>query len=203
MRDTIREAKRALREQVRDRLKGLGQTERAAASAQSRTRLKAQTLWQEAQTVLLFAPLPEELDIWPLLAEALSAGKKVALPRFSAESGAYDAWMVQDLERDMQVGHFGIREPSDRCARFAGARLDLILIPGVAFDLQGRRLGRGKGYYDRLLTALQASLGTLALPVTCAVAFDEQIMEEVPAEPHDVRMDCILTPTRWIQLSAG
>lgn len=190
----MQEAKRALREQVRARLKGLGPAERAAASAEVRGRLAAQLLWQSAQSILFFAPLPEELDVWPLLTEALSAGKHVALPRFAAESRAYEAFTVQDLATDLQAGRFGIREPNGRCPRLTIARVDLALVPGVAFDLHGRRLGRGKGYYDRLLKQVRGT--------TCAVAFDEQIVEEIPAEPHDVRMDCILTPTRWIELRA-
>jgi 5-formyltetrahydrofolate cyclo-ligase len=203
MQDTIQEAKQSLRRRFRDALTGFGQAEREAASALARTRLKAQPLWQEAQRILFFAPLPEELDVWPLLGDAFSAGKGVALPRFAAESSGYEACIIRDLAVDLQVGHFGIREPKAGCARLTGERLDLILVPGVAFDLQGRRLGRGKGYYDRLLTALRGSVGrTLALPTACAVAFDEQIVDEVPAEPHDVRMDCILTPTRWIPVKS-
>jgi 5-formyltetrahydrofolate cyclo-ligase len=70
--------------------------------------------------------------------------------------------------------------------------VDLILVPGLAFDLRGRRLGRGKGYYDQLLRGLRG--------ITCGVAFDQQIVAEIPVEPHDVRVNCVLTPTRWIQL---
>jgi len=73
----------------------------------------------------------------------------------------------------------------------SGNRLDLILVPGIAFDLRGRRLGRGKGYYDRWLPALRGK--------TCGVAFDEQIVDDIPLEPHDVVVNCILTPTRWIE----
>ncbi len=93
---------------------------------------------------------------------------------------------------DLQVGHFGIREPRSPCAPLPLTRLDLILVPGVAFDLHGRRLGRGKGYYDQLLKGLQGT--------TCGVALDQQIVAEVPAEPHDVRLKCLLTPTRWIEV---
>jgi 5-formyltetrahydrofolate cyclo-ligase len=70
-------------------------------------------------------------------------------------------------------------------------RLDLILVPGLAFDLNGRRLGKGKGYYDRLLAGVSG--------IKCGVAFDEQVVSEVPAGPHDVRVNCILTPTRWLE----
>ena len=71
-------------------------------------------------------------------------------------------------------------------------RLDLVLVPGVAFDLHGRRLGRGRGYYDRLLSQVGGR--------TCGVAFDEQVVSEVPVEAHDVLLNCILTPTRWFEL---
>jgi 5-formyltetrahydrofolate cyclo-ligase len=188
----IRAAKSALRKQVRAELKRMTPEERAAASAQARAALAAQVLWQQAQSILFFAPLPEELDVWPLLAEALSATKKVALPRFVAETRTYVACQIQNPETDLEVGHFGIREPGQQCARLSSNRLDLILVPGVAFDLEGRRLGRGKGYYDALLTAVRGT--------ACGVAFDQQIVTEIPVEPHDVRVNCLLTPTRWVVL---
>lgn len=194
MQDTIREAKRALRGQVQGELDRLAATERAAASAHARARLAAQPLWQTAQRILFFASLAEEIDLWPLLAEALAAGKSVALPRFVAETRAYEARVVRDPARDLQLGHFGIREPNPHCAPLPSNRLDLILVPGVAFDLQGRRLGRGKGYYDQLLKVVQGT--------TCGVAFDQQVVAEIPIASHDVRLDCILTPTRWVEVEA-
>lgn len=194
MQDRIREAKQALREQVRGELDRLGPAERAAAAAQARARLAAQPVWQTAQRVLLFASLPEELDLWPLLSEALAVGKSVALPRFVAETKSYEACTIRDPERDLQMGHFGIREPKRACAPLPSHGLDLILVPGVAFDLQGRRLGRGKGYYDQLLKELRGR--------TCGVAFEQQVVAEIPVETHDVRLDCILTPTRWVEVEA-
>ncbi len=194
MPDTIRDAKRALRQQVYAELNRLGPAERAAASAQACARLAAQPRWQTAQRVCFFAPLPEELDIWPLLAEALSVGKEVALPRFVADIRTYEVCPIQNPELDVRVGHFGIREPSARCTRLPSSRLDLILVPGVAFDLRGGRLGRGKGYYDRLLKELHGT--------TCGVAFDQQVVATIPVAPYDVRLDCILTPTRWVERKA-
>ena len=96
---------------------------------------------------------------------------------------------VGDLEADIVTGRFGIREPRTGCARLSLKRLDLILVPGIAFDLDGHRLGRGRGYYDRLLGELQGA--------RCGVAFDQQIVDRVPIEPHDMRLSCIVTPTRW------
>jgi 5-formyltetrahydrofolate cyclo-ligase len=195
MQNTIREAKRALRTQIGALLKEIALGEQVTASARARALLKQQAVWQTAQWILFFAPLPGELDIWPLLAEALSAGKKVALPRFAPETRAYETRQVLDLGADVQVGHFGIREPHRGCAPLPSPRLDLILVPGVAFDVHGRRLGRGKGYYDQLLKGLRGT--------TCGVAFDQQFVAEVPAGPHDVCLDCLLTPTRWIEVPSS
>jgi 5-formyltetrahydrofolate cyclo-ligase len=122
---------------------------------------------------------------------ALAAGKLVALPRFIPETSSYAACQISGSTRLIN-GRFGIREPVDGCPQIPLNKLDFILVPGLAFDLQGCRLGRGKGFYDRMLAAV--------LGKTCGVAFDEQIVRDVPVEPLDLSVDCILTPTRWIEL---
>ena len=183
--------KLALRHQVRQKLEVLPKPTQAAASAQACALLRQQKLWNEARAILFYSPLTNELDISPLLTEALAAGKTIALPRFIAEKKLYAACEIHDPARDLEAGHFGIQEPVAHCAPIAIYRLDFILVPGVAFDLHGRRLGRGKGFYDVLLTVVRGT--------TCGVAFDEQIVREVPVEPHDIRLNCILTPTRWIE----
>jgi 5-formyltetrahydrofolate cyclo-ligase len=188
----VQVSKQALRQQVSARLKALTAAERAGASAQAGTLLKQQPIWQAAHSILFFAPLSGELDVWPLLLEALAAGKTVALPRFNPATGTYSACRIRDHANDLQSGQFGIREPNARCAAELLNCLDLILVPGVAFDPHGRRLGRGSGFYDQLLATMRGW--------TCGVAFDEQLVGEIPVEPHDRHLNCILTPTRWLQL---
>ena len=126
-----------------------------------------------------------------MVSEALALGKAVTLPRFLPRTQTYIACRVLNSQVDVEIGKFGIREPSARCAEVSLNQLDFILVPGVAFDLNGRRLGRGKGFYDRLLAQVRG--------VTCGVAFEQQIAGEVPAGPHDVGLNCILTPTRWVE----
>jgi 5-formyltetrahydrofolate cyclo-ligase len=184
--------KSALRDQIRARLAQLSPERRIALAAQARALLSSQLRWQEARSILFFAPTPDELDLWPMLEEALAAGKSVALPRFDALSGSYTASYVKEPLQDLTLGKFGIHEPTASCTRAPLNRLDFILVPGVAFDLHGRRLGRGKGFYDQLLADVRGR--------TCGVAFDEQIVGDVPIEPHDVSLNCILTPTRWMEL---
>jgi 5-formyltetrahydrofolate cyclo-ligase len=184
-------SKAALRTKVAANLKNLAPEHRSAESARARALLEKQSLWKNARTILVYAPLPEEVDVWPLVKTALAERKTICLPRFDAVAMKYVACRIENPGEDLVKGRFGIREPVDRCALVSLNRLDLVLVPGVAFDLHGRRLGRGKGFYDRLLALMQGT--------TCGVAFDEQIVEEVPVEPHDVPLNCILTPTRWLE----
>jgi 5-formyltetrahydrofolate cyclo-ligase len=181
--------KAALRTQICAVLKQMSPAGRETASRKACALLESQPLWHEAQSVLFYAPMPEELDVWPLLERALAVGKTVLLPRFLPEQNEYAACHIRDPVKDLRTGKFGIREPRDSCERILLKRLDLLLVPGIAFDLEGHRLGRGRGFYDRLLAVLQGP--------ACGVAFDQQIVAVIPREPHDMRLNCILTPTRW------
>ncbi|HWQ93856.1 MAG TPA: 5-formyltetrahydrofolate cyclo-ligase [Clostridia bacterium] len=191
----VREAKTRVRQRVLSVLKTLGDEESARASTAARRLLQQQPQWQEAKSVLLFAPMAGELDIWPLVGEALAEGRVVALPRFDRVTRCYSACRIQSCEQDIKPGHFGIREPATHCDRISLNRLDLILVPGLAFDVHGHRLGKGKGYYDQMLAGVRG--------VTCGVGFDQQIVEHIPVEPHDVDLKCILTPTRWVNCLRG
>ena len=181
-----------MRREMHAVLSAIPPAKRVVASERVCALLERQSLWREARAVLLFAPTPQEIDVWPLAAAAKASGKIVALPRFIPEAGKYGAFRVDDLVHDIHVGHFGIREPKAACVPVALGHADLILVPGLAFSTAGDRLGRGKGYYDQLLTQFGG--------IACGVAFDEQIVEHLPIETHDARMDCIITPTRWIRI---
>lgn len=191
--EAIREVKAQLRRQLKARGKTSQADDRAAASRAALDRLLARSEWQAARTVMCFAPLPDELDLWPLAARALAEGRRLALPRFDPAVGAYEAAHVEDLERDVAVGAFGIREPLATRPRIPLNQLDFVLVPGLGFACDGRRLGRGKGYYDRLLASIHGT--------ACGVAMDWQVLDFIPAEPHDKRVDCILTPTRWLAVA--
>ena len=181
--------KSALRDQISAILAKIPPVERAAASQQIRARLEKHSIWRRANSVLFYAPFAAEPDVWQLLDGALALGKVAYLPRFDTQKENYIVCQIRDVVHDLEVGQFGIREPRASCPRISLNRLDLILVPGIAFDLNGHRLGRGKGYYDRLLAELQGE--------KCGVAFDQQIVSRVPVEPHDMRLNCIVTPTRW------
>jgi 5-formyltetrahydrofolate cyclo-ligase len=185
------QAKAGLRSIVRARLADLSPGARQASSAAACGVLRAQGVWREAVSVLVYAPLSDELDLTPLVAEGLSGGKRIAFPGFEEQLGRYGAWFIVDPARDLVRAKFGIAEPALDRRQHPAERVDLILVPGRAFATDGRRLGRGRGFYDRLLAVVSGQ--------HCGVAFDFQLLEAVPAEPHDVRMDYLLTPTRWLE----
>ena len=191
---TVSELKAALRAHVRSELQKLSSDERTVASARVCARLERQEVWKQARSILFYAPLPDEPDVWPMVADGLSMGKAIALPRFVPQQNLYVACRVRDPARDLHPGQFGVREPDDHCPQIPLNRLDFVLVPGVGFDLNGRRLGRGKGFYDRWLADHHGTM--------CGVAFDQQVVGEVPIEPHDIRLSCILTPTRWREVGS-
>lgn len=183
-------AKVALRRQIREEAQIHSPEERRAGSVRLCDLLRKQAIWKSARAVLLFMPTLDEPNILPLVTEALQHEKLVALPAFAAELGIYQALQVRDMHADLAPGRFGITEPCAGCAPVLVNTLDLILIPGVAFSISGVRLGRGKGFYDRLLAQVS--------PTKCGVAFDWQIVQEIPREAHDVTVDFLLTPTQFL-----
>jgi 5-formyltetrahydrofolate cyclo-ligase len=192
MKDQSAFLKKALRARLRARLRDIPPARREEDSAQARALLARQRVWREARAVLFYAALPCEIDLFPLLEQALAGGRIVTLPRFFPESGAYAACQIENFPRDCAPGKFGIPEPAARCPVFPLNRLDLALVPGVGFDAAGHRLGRGGGYYDRLLAGVAGT--------RCGVAFDEQLADHIPAGPRDMTLNCILTPTRWMEI---
>ena len=192
MPDSLSEQKSACRALARKALGALSPEQRKGASRTICETLVKRDAWQKASSVLLFAPMADEPDVWSLVELAIASGKTVALPRFVAADGQYEAASIQDPLSDVGAGKFGILEPAAHCKAAELNRLDLVLVPGVAFDWHRRRLGRGRGFYDRLLAEVSGT--------TCGVAFDQQMVEAIPVEPHDVRLNCILTPSHWLEL---
>jgi 5-formyltetrahydrofolate cyclo-ligase len=192
MMPSFSDQKDELRRRLRATLKSIDPSQRAEASRRAAERLRRQSVWKNARSVLFYAPMSSEIDLVPLFSDAFREGKKLALLRFLSEEKAYSAFEISDFSTCVP-GKFGIIEPNENCAMIALNQLDLVLVPGVGFSNDGHRLGRGQGFYDRLLARVTG--------IKCGVAFDEQIIEQVPAEPHDVRMNCILTPMRWIEIA--
>jgi 5-formyltetrahydrofolate cyclo-ligase len=157
-------------------------------------RLIASPLYERADSLMLFLPLPPpalEPDLTAVAEHALAAGKRLCLPRVDWEAGVMEPAALTTLDGLTTTRH-GMREPPPPPASLPilVEELDLILVPGLAFDLTGNRLGRGAGFYDRFLAGRRP--GTIA----CGVCFEAQLVDRIPTDSWDVPMNTIATERR-------
>jgi 5-formyltetrahydrofolate cyclo-ligase len=189
------DAKRELRMRVMHERDAKPANDRAAASTAIADALSSRADFASSRTVLLTLPFGSEWDTRALLAAALAQAKIVALPRVNHAMRMLDICAIDRPELDVAPGYRGIPEPRIHCAALDVASIDWVLVPGVAFDRQGHRVGYGGGYYDRLLPLLRADARRVA------GAFELQLVDQVPAASHDVTMDAIVTEARSVPIA--
>ena len=178
----------ALRSRLRQARAARPRQERERDARAVCARILALPAYKSAHTVMAYAAARGEIALDAVMEDALLRGKVLALPLCTGP-GTMQARRVTALSR-LVPGRYGILEPGADCPKVAPEDIDLILVPGVAFDARGGRLGQGGGYYDRFLP------GTRALRV--GVCPDFALLDAVPLRAHDARMDGIVTPERTI-----
>ncbi|NQU38576.1 MAG: 5-formyltetrahydrofolate cyclo-ligase [Lentisphaerae bacterium] len=191
MRDGL--SKQELREAIRHQRSGLESAWCEAQSVVVLERLLALPSVAGAAVVGLYLALPGEVDISGLMAVVLSAGRGVCIPAYHAVSGVYAMAEVGPSTRYVD-SRFGLREPIDPVWADLST-LECVVVPGVAFDRGGRRVGHGGGHYDHMLAGIAAR--------KVGVAFDFQLFDRVPAEAHDVQMDLVITQTQTCGLNGA
>ena len=177
--------KTSLRRAILKKIKGLSAARRRAKSLRIFQKLSRERLFRRAEHVAFYYEIHPEVETRPLLKKILTE-KKVYLPRVQPAKKVLTLHRVLRLSKDLKKGAYNIMEPKVLCKERPAARMDLIIAPGVAFDKKGGRLGRGGGYYDRLLK----KGGRVPVFGLC---FREQIVEKVPMEAHDERVDKVIT----------
>jgi len=182
------------RREIERRIKLLNPQQRALGSARIASALMELPEFAASGTVMLYMSIADEVDTVPIVKQALAQGKKVALPKVDLKAKIMAAWRITDTGRDLAAGAFGIPEPALRDV-VDPAEIDFCLVPARGFDTLGNRLGRGGGYYDRFMDMP----GFRA--VRCGVAFDFQLLENIPHQPHDLPVNIIVTESRIIRIS--
>ncbi len=188
---TAHKEKCLIRKEVISRRDALSISVRKAKDESIRSRLLALPEFINARTILFYASFRSEVDTIELLQNSLLNNKTVVLPRVDVQNASLTLYEILTTE-DLAPGCYGILEPSvneDRSVHDAG--IDLMIIPGVAFDEHCNRLGYGKGYYDRLLSHKNAP--------AVALAYEEQILSHIPSDVHDMKMDKVITDKRIIE----
>ncbi len=186
--------KRELRRTIIAARDALPPDRRRELSAAICRRVAASPEFVRSRFALLFASFGSEVDTGNLLRIALAEGKRVALPRVEPATRALELREVRSLEDDLAPGLWSIPEPiPERCPLVSPEALDFVLVPGVAFDRERRRLGYGGGYYDRLLGAVPPGAAAIA------VCFGLQIVPVVPAAEHDRHVPVIITESERVE----
>ena len=187
-------AKRQLRLEVAVARDALDPAAREAGSRAIAERISGLESFLQARTLLVTLPYRSEWDTTRLARLAIEQGKTVVAPRVDAAARVLHLHSIADLRTDVAPGWRGIPEPRHHRPRVEPDAIDWILVPGLAFDRSGRRLGYGGGYYDRLLPLIAAAAARVA------GAYDLQLVAHVPSAPHDLFVDWIVTPSETVTI---
>ena len=176
------------RRELRQILASMSTQDRQEASKAICAHLSTLPSIETADTILAYLPLEGEVDLTPLLTALIEKSRTVCVPIVTWENKTMHAGLLPTLDRESLIeGKHGLREPRDSLPVSADT-IDVMLVPGLGFDRNGSRLGRGGGYYDRYLNNHRS-------PIVIGVAFDCQMLESIDREEHDQLMTAVVTPS--------
>lgn len=190
------EIKKTIRREILQRRDSIAKNLKAEKDISILQRIIMLPEFSAAKRILFYASFRSEVDTIDLIKLSLHLEKTAVLPRVCREENILRLYEIKSIN-ELARGYMWILEPSVDEARLRKmSDIDLVIIPGAAFDTQGNRLGYGAAYYDKLLAALERKI-----PIV-APAYEEQIIEKIPAEPHDIKVDKIITDKRVIECTA-
>lgn len=191
----IKERKKRLRKEIIDTRNNLSITERFEATKKIKDALFSLPEFKDAKSVHFFVSFGSEVITSEMIKDAIKMGKSVVVPFVDREKKELRLSELKDFFKELEAGYWGILEPKKEYRREASIDdVDLMVMPGVAFDEGGRRLGYGMAFYDKLLTSRKKNTPLIA------IAFDMQVVDDVPCERHDILIDKIVTEKRVIDI---
>ena len=194
----IKERKKRLRKEIIDTRNNLSITERFEATKKIKDALFSLPEFMDAKSVHFFVSFGSEVVTSEMIKDAIKMGKSVVVPFVDREKKELRLSELKDFFKELEAGYWGILEPKKEYRREASIDdVDLMVMPGVAFDEKGRRLGYGMAFYDKLLTSRKKNTPLIA------IAFDMQVVHDVPCEVHDILIDKIVTEKRVIDIKTG
>jgi len=196
----MNQSKSDIRARVLGRRDALAPAERRRLSADITARILSMPAYRESKTILAYSSFGSEFATGAFIGAVLESDRTLVLPRVNRATRRLDLYCVADPQREFVAGSWGIAEPDPRvCAPVSPAAVDMVLVPGIAFDRGGARIGYGGGYYDKLFEAC-FTLGRR--PRMLAPTFGCQIIDAVPVEPHDVLVDHVITEAECFPVPA-
>lgn len=191
--EEVREKKQEIRNNITKRIKAYTRDELGEITAQINNRLFDFANFLESKIALLFVDAENEVPSETIIKKAYEYGKIVILPAFDTETFEMKLLKVDDPEKDLTTGPRGIMEPDpSRCKQVPIDCIDIAIIPGIAMDEKGGRIGSGEGYYDRLIPKLPITTRKVGL------VMESQVITQIPMESHDKHVDIVITEKRVI-----
>ena len=142
----------------------------------------------KAKTILFYASFDGEVETFNMMRQTQGHGKNIALPYIMKENKIIVPILIDNLEEDLEIGSYGVKQPKyDENRSIPINKLDLVVVPGLAFDKENQRLGRGLGFYDRFLKNLPTPIPSIGF------AFDFQVIDHVPHQKHDVPVSEVIS----------
>lgn len=181
-----KDKKQQIRKNAAQCRKKLDEFQRREKSYRIQREILALPAYRDSRIVMVYLNFREEVETGWIVQEALDCGKKLAVPYCPGND--IIPCLINDIDHDIGQGKFGVPEPlQDRIKTVDPEEIDLVLVPGVAFDLKGNRLGYGKGYYDRFLPKVRKDAPVIGLAFAC------QLVESIEAEEQDFKMTLLVT----------
>ena len=173
--------KHKIRRHIKEKLNNHSELEKSRKSDIIKAKLFNEEEFKKAKVVMFYVSLKDEVNTFSMIDEAIKTGKRVCVPVILKEEKRLIAGEIKDRKADLKEAHFGIYQPqAGRVQEVPLENIDLVVVPGIAFDKNNVRLGRGHGYYDRFLCALPNNTRTIGL------AFDFQVIDNLPKDSHDI-----------------
>lgn len=186
-----RENKKQLRKRVLSMRNSLDKDNKNSFDREIFNKLVLSELYNKSMNIFIYISFGSEVETKDIIMKALDDGKKVYVPKINGENNEMKAINIESLE-GLVENSFGILEPiSD--VEISKEKIDLIIVPGAVFDKEGNRIGYGGGYYDRYLEAIKDKKNKIAL------VYDFQIVDYIPNEVHDIKVDYIISNKGFIK----
>ena len=194
--ESLFQQKTTIRKEILEKRKSQDPLVSAAQSRSITGTLMGRKEFQAADRILIYLSKDGEVDTDHLLGRAFELGKRVCVPVVDRENDELRISELPGPDVDFRLGAFGVREPAEDDLNFAPPdQIDLVVIPGLAFDRRGGRIGYGMGYYDGLLSRLNSQVSRIAL------AFEFQVLDTVPQDENDIQVDAIITEKNTMSCS--
>ncbi|WAA10414.1 5-formyltetrahydrofolate cyclo-ligase [Fervidibacillus albus] len=191
----MKEEKARLRKIIRNKLMEMDRIVYEKRSHLIHNRLYSTDIWHEAEIIGITLSMFPEVDTFAIIEEGWRKGKTIAVPKCVPATRELQFFRIQNLN-EVEKGYFGLLEPNEeRTEAIEREKIDLLIVPGIVFSTTGYRIGHGGGYYDRYLQNFDQQ--------TVSLVFEEQIVDQLPVEMHDERVEMIVTERDVIDCRNG